>query len=118
MQNNTNDIEILDLILLFLIIRNTVAQMDLKTCTWFQGKMHLKFINNSLDSSKPDEDTWLYCLLPPASFAATTPQPRNSDGQTIGISQYIDGESVGITLYRWTLVGFFYRCLLVISSHQ
>ena len=30
------------------------------------------------------------------STTYTTPQPRNSDRQSVGISQYTDGQSVGI----------------------
>ena len=37
-----------------------------------------------------------------ATFKNTTPQPRNSDRQTVGISRYTDGQSVGIKLYRRT----------------
>jgi len=37
-----------------------------------------------------------------ARMVLTTPQPRNGDGQTVGISRYTDGQSVGIKLYQWT----------------
>jgi hypothetical protein len=33
----------------------------------------------------------------------TTPQPWNNDRQTVVISPCSNGESVGISLYRWTL---------------
>ena len=35
-------------------------------------------------------------------FSITTPQPRNSDGLTVGISGYTDGQLVGINLRRRT----------------
>ena len=36
------------------------------------------------------------------STTYTTPQPRNSDRQSVGISRYTDGQSVGISFYRQT----------------
>ena len=53
----------------------------------------------------------------------TTPQPRNGDRQSVGISRYTAGQSVGINLYRWTApVGAspvsksFYRQTLLIPT--
>ena len=60
-----------------------------------------------------------------ATFKNTTPQPRNSDRQTVGISRYTDGQSVDIKLYRRTNpVGAspvgksFYRQTLLISTNN
>ena len=59
----------------------------------------------------------------PLARAHTTPQPRNGDRQSVGISRYTDGQSVGINLYRRTApvdaspVGkSFYRRTLLIPT--
>ena len=37
-------------------------------------------------------------------FTFSTPQPRNGDGQIVGITGYNDGESVSINLCRWNSI--------------
>jgi len=57
--------------------------------------------------------------------AGTTPQHRNSNGQTVVISRYTDGQSVGKNFYRQTTpvgaspVGksFYRRTLLIPMDH-
>ena len=63
-----------------------------------------KFTRSTLLTSVPRFP--LEAFIPGVSRQDTTPQPRNGNGQTVGISLYTDEESIGINIYRQTdLVG-------------